>query len=106
MMAGLSGVSRAWSAMYMRTLGRELGGAFLAVAGQALARLRAGEAHELQRQRGVERRSGAAQPVVERLLGETDGAGRAIGQLAGDLDRLGVELGVLRGQRDHPDALG
>src|SRR2546426_6932970 len=79
--------------------------ALLAVRSEALLHVGAREPEKLQGQRGVKNRAGGAQPIVERIFGPADGAGRAFGESHRDLDRFGVELRILHRQRDEPDPL-
>src|SRR5829696_5857098 len=89
-----------------RRVGIELGLALLEVGGQAFLHLGPHEAQHLERRRGIERRAHHAQPVVQRVLGEADRGLRALGELGGDLQALGLELIILDAQRDQANALG
>ena len=63
--------------------------------GEALLDLRTAETQHLQRQRRIEGRPHRAQPVVERVFCPADGTLRPLGQSAGDLDRLSIELRII-----------
>src|SRR5271163_2584308 len=89
-----------------RRVGGEGGSTLFEVRGEPFLDLGAAETEHLQRQRGVEGRSHRAQPVVQRVFRPTDGTLRAVGQSAGDFDRLCVEIGIVDRERDQPDALG
>src|SRR2546422_998619 len=84
---------------------REAGLSFLAVRSDAFLRFRAGEAEHFERERGVERRAGHPQPVVERVLGPAQRRLRAGSELARHLERLRLQLGFLAGERNEPQPL-
>src|SRR5216117_1251755 len=84
---------------------REAGLSLLAVRSDAFLRLRAGEAEHFERERGVERRAGHPQPVVERVLGPAQRRLRAGSELARHLERLRLQLGFLAGERNEPQPL-
>src|SRR5262245_37456019 len=89
-----------------RRVGVELGLALLEVGGEPFLHVRSQEAQDLERRRGVERRSHHAQPVVQRVFGEANRGLRSLGELGRHFQALGFELVVLDAERDQPDALG
>src|SRR5215471_6938035 len=90
----------------IRRLRLEVGAAFLAQRGDALADVGAGEAEELEPERGVERRPRGAQPVVERIFGEAHGGGWQPHQLLAHAERRLNHLVVVDAKTREADALG
>src|SRR5687767_347281 len=78
----------------------------LAQRGEAFLHFGPGEAEHLQGERGVESRARHAQPVVERILGPAQRGLRAGGKAACYLERLGLQLGLVAGERDQAQPLG
>jgi hypothetical protein len=65
---------------------------------QAFAHIGSSKAHEFQRQRGIKRRPGLTQPVVEGIFGPTDGGLAAKGQFVCDFIGLVQQLIVFHTQ--------
>ena len=75
-------------------------------AGHALFHVGAAKAHKFERQRGIKRRPGLAQPVVQAVLGPADGGLAAAGQPVSHLIGLGQQFVVVDRQGHQTDALG